>query len=169
MPILLVSGFGNGCVLCGNLFKIMVRAVKLAVLFAANLTDGLCCAGCLSAGMSVIDCHGHRGFIACLVGGNDGLCALCRIQCKLIVCIECNRCAVHFYTFNIFFCNGNRLCFTVGLAVFQSFDNRSSRIKHNTRSVDVCYISAFIGKLCVNYILIVGVNAKQIVVCGKVG
>ena len=39
MPILLVSGFGNGCVLCRNLFKIMICAVKLAVFFAAGIAN----------------------------------------------------------------------------------------------------------------------------------
>ena len=37
MPILFISGFGNGCSLCGNFLKIMVRAVKLAVMLTAGI------------------------------------------------------------------------------------------------------------------------------------
>ena len=39
MPILLVSRFGNGCSLCRNFLKIMVRAVKLALMLAAGIAN----------------------------------------------------------------------------------------------------------------------------------
>ena len=117
--------------------------------------------------MAVIYCYGDRGLIARLVGDNDCLCTLCRIQCKLIACIECNLCAVYFHTFNIFFRNGNRLCFAIRLAVFQSFDNRSCRIKHNSVGGNVGNIAGKVGKPCINHIFIIGIDTEFISVCGK--
>lgn len=112
-------------------------------------------------------CYGYCSFILCFVGNNDCLCTLCRIQRKLIVCIECNLCAVYFHTFNIFFRNGNRLCFTVGLAVFNAGNYGSNAIKHNDLGINVCYIAACVGQLCINNILVTGVDTKHLGVCGK--
>ena len=86
-----------------------------------------------SCRVCVIHRHNHFGRgIVCLVGNNNCLCTLRRTQCKLIVFIKCNFCAVYCHAVNICFVNGYRLFFTVSLAVFNTGNDRSSRIKHHS-------------------------------------
>ena len=71
--------------------------------------------------VSVVDGYNHFGrYISCLVGNNDFLCALCRLQCKLIAFIQSSRSAVYGDAFKIVFCNGKCLFFAIGLSVFNS-------------------------------------------------
>ena len=51
MPILLVSGSCYGCVLCGNLFKIVICTVNIAVFLAAVCTNSLAGTGSFKAGV----------------------------------------------------------------------------------------------------------------------
>ena len=74
MPILLVSCCGIGGSLCWSVFKIMIVAVKLTVLFAAILTYSLSYAGSCAACVSVIDCYGNLCGVACIVCNNNSYC-----------------------------------------------------------------------------------------------
>ena len=75
--------------------------------------------------VSVIYCYGYRGSIARLVGDNDCLCTICRIQCKLIFLIECNLSPVYSYFINsVIIRHSHSLCRAVGLAVFDARNDR---------------------------------------------
>ena len=58
-------------------------------------------------GVSVVHSYDNPCFIACLVGHNNRLFALRRIQSKLIIAVQSNRIAVHLHGIDILFVNGN--------------------------------------------------------------
>ena len=142
-----------GCLTFASDFRAacMIAAVKLAVLFTAVFADCLAPASCFAARMlgecctaivtlvvfvfvcvTVIYRYGNFSrYIARLVGSNDFLCALCRRQSELIV-LERNFFAVYSHAVDIFFVNRYSLRSTVGLAVFNAFNNRGNIIQHDT-------------------------------------
>ena len=115
--------------------------------------------------MTAINGYGSGGFVTRLVGDNDCLCSLSRIQCKLIITVKNNLLAVHCYSVNIFLRDSNGLCRTIGLAVFNTGDNGNGCVKHHTICIDIYCVSACIGQFCINYILVIGIDTKRRAIC----
>ena len=117
--------------------------------------------------MSVIYRYGNFSrYIARPVGGNDCLFTI-RGQSELIVRVECNISTVYGYACNIFFRDCNRLRFAVCLAVFNARNHGGCSVKHYSLGAQIFHIAACIGQLCINHILVIGVDTERSIVFGK--
>ena len=82
-------------------------------------------------GMPVVDRYGHFGGVARLVGDNDFLLAVCRRENKAAVFVKRDLLSVHSDGVDMLLVNGDRLCRTIGLAVFYADDNGACAVKHD--------------------------------------
>ena len=149
--------------------------LKVGVMIPIQVTESLSAdfanrpfgTGRLAAGMPVVDRYGHFGGVACLVGSNNLLLAVCRREGKAVVFVKRDLRAVYGDSVHILFVNGDRLCFTVGLAVFYAADDRLNIIKCYTVGTKVCYIQPRVNKHCINNVFPVGVYAKRLLISAE--
>ena len=102
--------------------------------------------------MPVVYRHGHLGGVACLIGDNDFLFAVCRRKNKAVVLVKLDRRSIYGNCIYILLVNCNCLCLAVGLAVFNAADYRPDIIERYAVGAKICYIKALINKHCINNI-----------------
>ena len=83
----------------------------------------------IAKGVPVMNCYGHFGNIACFVGSNDFLLAVCRRKNKAVVLVKLNRRSVYGNCLYVLLVNCNRLRFAINLAVLNAADYRLNIVK----------------------------------------
>ena len=113
--------------------------------------------------MPVVDRYGHFGGVARPVGDNDPLLAVRRREDKAAVFVKRDRRAVYGNGIHIFLGDRDRLCRTIGLAVFYAGDHGACAVKHNAVRANVVHVARRIGQFDIDNVFVIGVNAKR---CG---
>ena len=141
--------------------------IRVSVSLSADFANRPFGAGGCAAGMPVVNRYGHFGGVAGLVGSNNLLLAVCRRKNKTAVFVKRDLCAVHGDGVYILFVNGDRLCFTIGLAVFYAADDRLNIVNCYAVGTKVCYIQARVNKHCINNVFPASVYAKRLLISAK--
>ena len=168
VPILDIAP-GSLCrCLCVDMLKVSVMiSIQVTESLSANLANRLFGAGGCAAGMPVVNRYGHFGGVAGLVGDNDFLFTVRRRENKAVVFIERDLCAVYGDGVHILLVNGDRLCFTIGLAVFYAADDRLNIVNCYAVGTKVCYIQVRVNKHRINNVFPVSVYAKRLLISAK--
>ena len=113
--------------------------------------------------MPVVDRYAHFGGVARLVGDNNPLLAVRRREDKAAVFVKRDLCTVYGDGIHIFLGDRDRLCRTIGLAVFYTGNNGACAVKHDAVRANAVHVARRIGQFDIDNVFVIGVNAER---CG---